>query len=183
MVVVGIDPGVNGAIARLNVDDETGEARVESVVDIKAIPVNGRRQIDRAWLAQAIYDAGIPHDEADPDTLFIVEEQQVFGGQGVISMGTLMYGYGLILGVLAAYKGPVITVRPKEWKRAHNIPGKKTVEQKRAGVVLAKQLFPGTTFETIRGRMLDGRSDACLIALYGIREMVYGRTHRTQLKR
>src|SRR5262245_9311833 len=48
----------------------------------------------------------------------LIEESQAMPGQGVRSMWTTGYGYGLWLGVLSALQLPHTRIRPHAWKRA-----------------------------------------------------------------
>jgi hypothetical protein len=59
-----------------------------------------------------------------------------------------------------------VLVEPKEWQEHFGITGKKgdTGEQ---SIKIASEMFPLVKFKTPKGRLLDGRADALLIAEYG----------------
>ena len=89
----------------------------------------------------------------------VIEESQPMPRQGVRSMFTCGFGYGLWIGVLAALHIPYTPVRPAVWKKAFTL-GK----DKEASRFRAKQLFPGAD---LRRKRDHGRAEALLLAWYG----------------
>ena len=80
-------------------------------------------------------------------------------GQGVRSMFTCGYGYGLWLGILAALQMPYTPIRPVVWKKALGL-GK----DKEAARLRAQQLFPSAD---LRLRKHHGRAESLLLPHYG----------------
>lgn len=113
-IIIGIDPGVTGAIGWL-----------------------------RGGLFSTVADMpGNPADLADllrgNEGVFIVEQAQAMPKQGVSSTFKTGQGYGQILGVLAALRLPYRTVTPAVWKRSMGLSGK----DKDASRALARSLWP-----------------------------------------
>ncbi len=85
-------------------------------------------------------------------------------GQGVVSMFSMGYGYGLLLGVIVALEIPYTLVAPQTWKKAmlFDMPAR----DKAASLARAKQLFPTMSGEIGKHH---GKAEALLIAEYGKR--------------
>jgi crossover junction endodeoxyribonuclease RuvC len=151
--VLGIDPGLGGALAFLEGDDLT----------IHDMPVHRLRrgkaskmEIDLAELARLI-DAANPIDHA------IVELVGAMPGQGVSSVFAFGKGFGIVLGILAANFVPVTLVAPRRWKSSLQVPAAKDGARARAS-----QLLPRHAGQWVRVKD-DGRAEASLMALYGAR--------------
>lgn len=142
--ILGIDPGLTGAIAYLH-DGQYG-------YDVYDMPPNP------ADLAELIGTFG------DIDMAYL-EKAQAMPKQGVSSMFNYGVGYGTVIGILAARSIPYTLVTPAVWKRALGLTGK----PKGASRALARAWFPHAPL----GREKDhGRAEALLIAEWGKREMV-----------
>ena len=96
----------------------------------------------------------------------VIEKQSARPGQGVSSTYKIGYGYGVLIGVLAALKFPVVEVAPATWKRATGLTGK----DKEASRALARSLWPDCELLSRKGD--HGRAEALLIARYGIQKGV-----------
>lgn len=100
----------------------------------------------------------------------IIETQQAMPKQGVSSTFQTGYGYGLWVGLIAAfvaeYEVPWTAVRPTVWKRAMLAGLDKT--DKTVSRVAAVRMFPQLSAQL--ARVSDhGRAEALLIAAYGQR--------------
>ena len=109
MRIIGIDPGLNGAIAVL---------QNNKVIEIHDIPVmtdgkKNKRQLNSAQLVKLLKDNF--HDETD--TVVIVEQVNAMPGQGVTSMFNFGQTFGAIKGICAALNLPIFFVRPAKWKK------------------------------------------------------------------
>jgi crossover junction endodeoxyribonuclease RuvC len=85
--------------------------------------------------------------------------------QGVSSMFTFGKSAGIIEGVLGAMNIPVTFVTPQKWMKAMNVVGGKDGSRKRASELLPEF---ASEFKRVKD---NGRSDACLIALYGASQL------------
>lgn len=171
MIVIGIDPGLNGAIARINGSES-------SVWDLPTMTVdrNGkaRRAINPDALARMLKDiVGI---QRDGDAVVCVERAQSSSQMGVTSSFNYGSGYGLIIGVLAAIAVPRKTVPPATWKRAmgliqHGTPkiGRAKAGSKHTALELARRLYPALAAQLSREGD-HNRAEAVLIAHYACEE-------------
>jgi Holliday junction resolvasome RuvABC endonuclease subunit len=150
MAVVGIDPGLKGAVAVLG-----------DQVDVIDMPTRGK-EIDGSSLAAYL-------SRASPG-LAVVEKVHSMPRQGVRSTFTFGKGVGVVLGVLQALKIPWVEVSPQAWQKAvlWGVPG----EGKARSLLWARKIFPGVLLEMLRGRKLDGRADALALVWYGVSEEI-----------
>lgn len=152
MIVLGIDPGLSGALAFY---DTTTEVLV--VMDMPTVEVtrNGKnkREVSPALVADMVAGKGI--EKA------FMERVSAMPGQGVSSMFSFGRSAGILEGVLAAYEIPTTMVTPQAWMKAMGVRAGKDGSRERA-----MQLFPqySTAFSRKKD---DGRSDAALIAKFG----------------
>jgi crossover junction endodeoxyribonuclease RuvC len=152
----GIDPGKDGAVAII------GSAAV-TIVDTPTVSTGkGTRQAyDERAMADLIFRAV----DENSGCVFALEAVHSMPGQGVSSMFSMGEGFGLWKGILAAMRVPWMLVTPQRWKGAL-MDGQ--AKEKAASVLVAGRLFPAVARELVgpRGRALDGRADALLIAEY-----------------
>ena len=121
-LIIGIDPGVTGAVAFLGFDTVVHD-----------MPPNPRD------LAELLF----PFDRRDRA---IVEQAQAMPKQGVSSTFKTGYGYGVIIGVLASLGIPYETVTPSVWKRAMGLQGK----DKDASRSLARCYWPDAPLSRVK---------------------------------
>jgi len=76
------------------------------------------------------------------------------------STATTFEGYGYLKAFLVANGIPYIEIRPAAWKKEAGLLKK----DKADSVNKAKQMFPSAELQTPRGRLLDGRAEALLMA-------------------
>jgi crossover junction endodeoxyribonuclease RuvC len=152
--VLGIDPGLSGALALL--DPKTSEVEVWDFPTF-VVGKTGRRVIDEVQLANII--DGI----AGTGCAFEAWLEQVGPRPGEGAVGAFSFGrsYGLIRGVLAAHFAPVNDVTPQAWKAALKVKGDKDESRRRAS-----QLLPRAAWNWPLKKH-DGRAEAALIALFG----------------
>jgi len=153
--VIGIDPGLSGAIAVINGTDSL------SVFDMPTMTVerNGKakRQVSATELAEIIYIM------KNDDCHVFVEKVSAMAGQGVTSVFSFGRSFGMIEGILAALHLPVTYVAPATWVKAVGRGQGKDASRARA-----MEIFPNnqTDFKRVKD---DGRADAALIAYWGSR--------------
>ena len=109
MRIVGIDPGLSGAIAILE------DKKVLNVYDmpVMAEGKKNKRQINSAQLVNLLRE----NNENDEELVVIVEQVNAMPGQGVTSMFNFGQTFGAIKGVCAALNLPIFFVRPSKWKK------------------------------------------------------------------
>jgi crossover junction endodeoxyribonuclease RuvC len=152
--IIGIDPGLSGAVAVLY-----GETL--RVIDMPTMTVerNGKakRQVSASELAELIYSC------QGEDCHVYCERVGAMAGQGVTSVFSFGRSFGMIEGILAAFKLPVTYVAPATWVKAVGRGQGKDASRARA-----MEIFPNnqTDFKRVKD---DGRADAALIAYWGSR--------------
>jgi crossover junction endodeoxyribonuclease RuvC len=167
-VIIGIDPGLEGAVVALYLD---GGARVRmaDTPNVRTSDARGRerRVYDEAEMARVLRGMACSIEGGDlPEVHAFIEQVHAMPKQGVASSFTFGMGYGIWLGILAALRIPHTRVTPQRWVKAVAADAPKTDQ---AMVALAGRLYPGVSedLRTPRGRLLLGRSDALLLAHYG----------------
>ena len=152
-LVIGIDPGVTGAISFFY------EGKLLKVEDLPMIEVlvgkTKRKQLVAATLADLIYGSGGP-------TRAYLEQVSSRPGEGAVGAFSFGRGFGQIEGVLAALGVPYQLVPPAKWKKAVGVPADKGLARMRAS-----REFPEFAAKFARVKD-DGRAEACLIGLYGV---------------
>jgi len=148
--IVGIDPGLSGAIATIT----PGGLIVEDMPTVEIV-VNGkkRRSVPPALLVEILKNS-------NPDKV-ILEQVGVRPGEGAVGAFSFGRGFGQIEGILAALNFPTILVYPATWKRKMSIPA-----DKGGARMKAMALFPKNA-ELFKRVKDDGRAESALLAYYG----------------
>ena len=151
MIYIGIDPGLNGAIAYFDVED--GHL---AIVDMPTFEVKRNSKVKRE-----VSPSGVAHELTVVNVRGVVLERVgAMPGQGVTSVFSFGRSTGIIEGILAAFEMPVNIVTPQEWQKAAGVRGGKDGSRMRAC-----ELFPN--YATLFARKKDdGRADAALMAWY-----------------
>ena len=149
---LGIDPDLGGALAVL-----ADDGALLAVYDTPTLRLRVARGTKQEYDLPGM--AALLRPYADPGAHVVLEESQAMPGQGVRSMFTTGYGFGVWLGLLAALQMPYTRVRPVVWKKALALGTDK--EQAR---LRAQQRFPGAD---LRRKKDHGRAEALLLAWYG----------------
>lgn len=162
---IGIDPGVTGALACIEVDDEDPLFEEVEVFDmpVNIIQVGGknRKRVDVDKLRWQL------HSWEEDCVRVVVEEVHAIGktatGQrrdGVVGAFSFGYAAGVVEGVVRAMDIPLYFTRPQQWKRAVGLP---YGADKDASRERASERFP--TFSGAWSRKKDhGRAEAVLLA-------------------
>jgi crossover junction endodeoxyribonuclease RuvC len=153
---IGIDPGLSGAIAIISTESL-------KIFDMPTMTVerNGKakRQVSAAELAEMLYLY------SSRDCHVYVEKVSAMAGQGVTSVFSFGRSFGMIEGILAAFKLPVTYVAPATWVKAVGRGQGKDASRARA-----MELFPSEQ-DKFKLKKWDGRADAALIAYWGSRNV------------
>ena len=150
MIVLGIDPGLSGAIALHN-----GQLR-----RVEDMPTSGK-SVDPAILADMLEAMLQGRDRPDK---VVVERQQAYPRQGVSSSFVTGQRYGMILGICACLDWPVEIVTPVAWKRDTKTPRDKDGARARAS-----QLMPeGASWWRLKKD--HGRAEAALLSWWGAQQ-------------
>lgn len=155
-LIIGIDPGLDGAIALISAEDN-GLFAVEEMptVTIK-VGTKMKRVVSAPALAELIRSWDLTMVE-----MAVVEKVGAMPGQGVTSMFGFGKSAGIVEGVLAGLGVPYTLVTPQAWgKRACKGQGKDASRKR------VMELYPSQAklFSRVKD---DGRAEAVLIARFG----------------
>lgn len=175
MIYLGIDPGLDGAVA--GVYDGTDQHGKPFVFDTPTLKT-GRRESRARVNIKREYDLvtirEILQQQVSHGIYAAIEHVHSMPGQGVRSMFSMGYGVGIWEAMLASLGIPYVRVGPQQWKnemlRAHGVGTLKD-----ASVLRAKQLFPSINMNGTKGGARDGRAEALLIAEYLRRQHLQGK--------
>lgn len=150
MTVIGIDPGVGGAVAVINPASEV------ICFDMPVVELRGKRRLDPRGLHHLLVDIG-------PADMVVIEQVQGVQGSGATSAFAFGHGCGIIEGVITAMARPVTYVRPQRWTKDLGCGSDKGEHR-----LMAQRLFPGDADQFARVKD-DGRADAALLAWWWLR--------------
>jgi crossover junction endodeoxyribonuclease RuvC len=152
MRIVGVDPGLSGACALLEIAN--GDTTLVEVIDAPIIGSGAKQSVDVILLQEWLQRHG-PHHA-------FLERAQAMPRQGASSG----FKYGRVVGAIEATlmlcAVPLIIVEPSKWKRHFHLQG----ADKEGARGLVIRLHPERHHAFAR-KMDHGRAEAVLIALYG----------------
>ena len=153
MKIIGIDPGLSGAIAVMH---------DKKVINLYDMPVmaegkKNKRQLNSSQLVNIIKE-NINEGE---ETIVVVEQVNAMPGQGVTSMFNFGQTFGAIKGVCAALKLPIFFVRPSKWKKHFELINS-SKDSSRTKVI---EMYPSLSNELSKKKDVN-KSDAILIARF-----------------
>lgn len=150
MNLIGIDPGLTGAVAVvLN----------GKLIGVTDLPV-WNHEVDARALGKIV-------DNAEPE-MVVIEKTQAMPKNGSIASYSLGYTSGQITGIVRVLRHPCVKIRPIDWKRKVGLVGK----DKNASRELASSLWP-EHYEQFRRVKDNNRAEAALIA-YAYEKMSNG---------
>ncbi|WWT39885.1 crossover junction endodeoxyribonuclease RuvC [Microcystis phage Mwe-JY08] len=155
--IIGVDPGVSGAIAAVGPD---GRHLAHMLMPV--VKVGTRSRVNGA--AVSAFLRGIPGIRH-----VFIEQVGAMPGQGVTSMFTFGHSAGLVEGVVTGLGHPMTLVTPQAWKKRAGLIGL----DKDAARSRAVQLFPGVRDLDLKGKG-QAIADALLIARDGWMALAMG---------
>ena len=153
MKVIGIDPGLSGAIAIIE------NKRVLGIFDmpVMAEGKKNKRQLNSAQLVNIIRE----NTNNNEEITVVVEQVNAMPGQGVTSMFNFGQTFGAIKGVCAALELPIYFVRPTKWKKHFELIN----SSKDSSRTKAIEMYPKLSNQLTKKKDVN-KSDAILIARY-----------------
>ena len=153
MIIIGIDPGINGAISVIENKKILEVYDTPTMIDGK----KNKRQINSAQVTN-IFKERLNNEK---DVVVVVEQVNAMPGQGGTSMFNFGQSFGVIKGICAALSLPIHFVRPTKWKKHFNLI-KTNKDASRTKVI---EVYPEISSKLHRKKD-SNRADAILIALY-----------------
>tara|TARA_B100000131_G_C17917805_1_gene533134 strand:- start:235 stop:726 length:492 start_codon:yes stop_codon:yes gene_type:complete len=163
MYIIGIDPGISGAICFF----EDGK-----IIDVIEMPTmsegkKNKKQVNGNQLFNEI-KSRLNYSNKEFVSV-VVEHVTAMPGQGVTSMFNFGQSYGVIKGICSAMQLPIHFVRPTKWKKYFNLIN----SSKDASRSRAIEIFPKVS-EKLKRKKDINKADAILISSY------YYNTYKTE---
>ena len=158
MIYIGIDPGLNGAVAYLP------RGGITVVQDTPTMEVESSGKTRNKYNIAAMAAMLRPYSYGS-EVLVILESVHSMPKQGVASSFTFGEGLGMWKGIIAAFNLPLEMPSPQRWKKEMMAD---MGRDKDASRLRAIQLFPEMG-DRLERKKDDGRAEALLLAEYGRR--------------
>ena len=155
MFIIGIDPGISGAICFFEDNNKIDIIDMPTMADGK----KNKKQLNGRQIFNEI-SARIKNYPVN-DISVVVEHVSAMPGQGVTSMFNFGQSFGMIKGICSAMKLPIFFVRPAKWKKYFDLIN----SQKDASRTKAIEIFPEIS-HLLSKKKDSNRADAILIASF-----------------
>ena len=153
MIIIGIDPGVSGAICILTDGKITEIYEMPTMIDGK----KNKKQVNGAEVTNIINKELVN----EKDINVVIEQVSAMPGQGVTSMFNFGQSFGVLKGICAALKLPVHFIRPVKWKKHFNLIN----TEKDASRTKVIEVFPYISSKISKKKDAN-KADAILIARF-----------------
>ena len=153
MKVIGIDPGLSGAIAVL----ENNKVLHMFDMPVMSEGKKNKRQLNSALLVSLLKENLTSSEEVS----VVVEQVNAMPGQGVTSMFNFGQTFGAIKGICAALDLPIFFVRPSKWKKHFELIN----SSKDSSRTKAIEMYPKLSMQLSKKKDVN-KSDAILIARF-----------------
>ena len=155
MYIIGIDPGISGAICFF----ENG--RIIDVIDMPSMAEGkqNKRQVNGSQIYNEIKNRTANIEKKD--ICVVIEHVSAMPGQGVTSMFNFGQSFGVLKGICSAMQLPMYFVRPAKWKKYFNL----IKTQKEASRTKVIEIFPEISTKLSKKKDTN-KADAILIASF-----------------
>ena len=155
MLIIGIDPGISGAICFME------KGRIIDVIDMPSMAdgKKNKKQVNGSQLFNEI--SSYTKHKSIEDIKVIIEHVSAMPGQGVTSMFNFGQSFGILKGVCSAMNLSMHFVRPVKWKKHFNLIN----SSKDASRTKAIEIFPYFSVNLSKKKDAN-KADAILIASY-----------------
>jgi len=155
MLIIGIDPGISGAICFFD------NGQVKEIIDmpVMADGKKNKRQINGPQTYNEILKR--INNYPKKDITVVIEQVSAMPGQGVTSMFNFGQSFGVIKGICSAMQLSTFFIRPAKWKKYFGLI-KTEKEASRTKVI---EIFPYISSELSRKKD-SNKADAVLIASF-----------------
>ena len=155
MLIIGIDPGISGAICFF----ENGQVKEIINMPVMADGKKNKRQIN----GPQTYNEILRRIKNYPkkDITVVIEQVSAMPGQGVTSMFNFGQSFGVIKGICSAMQLSMFFIRPAKWKKYFGL----IKTEKDASRTKVIEIFPYISSELSRKKD-SNKADAILIASF-----------------
>ena len=155
MLIIGIDPGISGAISFFE------EGRIKEVIEMPTM-AEGKKNKKQVNGPQIFNEISRRINKIEIKNIIVVIEQvSAMPGQGVTSMFNFGQSFGVLKGICSAMQLPMQFVRPIKWKKYFGL----IKAEKDASRTKVIEIFPYISSELSRKKD-SNKADAILIASY-----------------
>ena len=155
MLIIGIDPGISGAICFLN------DGKIIEVIEMPSMSdgKKNKKQVNGSQVFNGI--SNYIKDAELNNVKVVIEHVSAMPGQGVTSMFNFGQSFGILKGICSAMRLPMYFVRPAKWKKYFSLIN----SSKDASRTKAIEIFP--YFSSNLSKKKDSnKADAILIASF-----------------
>ena len=155
MLIIGIDPGISGAICFF----EDGQVKEIIEMPVMTDGKKNKRQINGPQTYNEILKRINKFQKKD--IIVIIEQVSAMPGQGVTSMFNFGQSFGVLKGICSAMQLSMFFVRPAKWKKYFGL----IKTEKDASRTKVIEIFPYISSELSRKKD-SNKADAVLIASF-----------------
>ena len=155
MLIIGIDPGISGAICFFE------DGQVKEIIDmpVMAEGKKNKRQVNGPQTYNEI--SSRINKFSKKDITVVIEQVSAMPGQGVTSMFNFGQSFGVLKGICSAMQLSMFFIRPVKWKKYFNL----IKTEKDASRTKVIEIFPYISSELSRKKD-SNKADAVLIASF-----------------
>ncbi len=155
MLIIGIDPGISGAICFFE------DGQVKEIIDmpVMADGKKNKRQINGPQVYNEILKR--INKLQKKDITVVIEQVSAMPGQGVTSMFNFGQSFGVLKGICSAMQLSMFFIRPAKWKKYFGL----IKTEKDASRTKVIEIFPYISSELSRKKD-SNKADAVLIASF-----------------
>mgnify|MGYP001331705312 FL=1 len=155
MLIIGIDPGISGAICFFD------NGQVKEIIDmpVMADGKKNKRQINGPQTYNEILKR--INNYPKKDITVVIEQVSAMPGQGVTSMFNFGQSFGVLKGICSAMQLSMFFIRPAKWKKYFGL----IKTEKDASRTKVIEIFPYISSELSRKKD-SNKADAVLIASF-----------------
>jgi crossover junction endodeoxyribonuclease RuvC len=155
MLIIGIDPGISGAICFFK------DGQINEIIDmpVMADGKKNKRQINGPQVYNEVFTR--INKLPKKDIIVVIEQVSAMPGQGVTSMFNFGQSFGVLKGICSAMQLSMHFVRPAKWKKYFGL----IKTEKDASRTKVIEIFPYISSQLSRKKD-SNKADAILIASF-----------------
>ena len=155
MLIIGIDPGISGAICFF----DNGQVKEIINMPVMADGKKNKRQVNGTQTYNEILKR--INNYPKKDIIVVIEQVSAMPGQGVTSMFNFGQSFGVLKGICSAMQLSMFFIRPAKWKKYFGL----IKTEKDASRTKVIEIFPYISSELSRKKD-SNKADAVLIASF-----------------
>ncbi len=155
MLIIGIDPGINGSICFFD------DGKIIDLIEMPSMASGkkNKRQVNGSQIYNEILKR--TKNIEKKSIKVVIEQVSAMPGQGVTSMFNFGQSFGVLKGICSAMQLPLYFVRPAKWKKYFNLIN----SEKDASRTKAIEVFPYISQQLSKKKDAN-KADAILISSF-----------------